>query len=605
MIRIIGFEGTLGDAIISYGAAAIELEDGTVINSFARLQQQRESIDGSEALTTFDRPWEFEDESLQEEQLLVIAIKRDGVPSYVAELYPDTGRLGGHIKTKREKPYVFFLLRSRDAFRSYAEETASQVADAVMREALKGPDALGLIRCALTLSPRDPTLLALRVYLSPDQPAVRRTAERLLEGADDTARAVFHAVLTACERSTLASTLYIVKYEDGDQKIGGFNLDDAVKQFKAIDSLHDRLAPLIRQSLPLLPEGEALPRNRLQHFKAASAEIGFGVLGNNLRERVLRYFELDILAKLLRGEIPPELRHDRNFIADLRSVLSPRGGATLRHRPIGAEELEPVAVDLPEEDDRPVDEKQIRVLGFVQGFYREVKRAEIRISPMHVEAVSICNDGSGLSPAGTEILREGAGLFRPALFALLRRRLASGALRWFLQRMSLLAEETTEMVDTIGSAIVPKALFSPAEELEVSFDGQIVRVGTSQIRVYGHTIESCREWLEAWQRDALEIELRSADSAGSTWVPPLGFADGVGISAMLRILAVLGTEPKGVSIDQLVYAINERFNTYVRKNNTWRTVRQSPELFVEGDDDVQLTPIGLRWSSALRRYFDA
>jgi hypothetical protein len=604
VIRLIGIEGLLGDAMISYGAAAIELPDGTVINSFTRYHQARENIDSSEALTTFERPWEFEDESLAEENLVIVAVKRDGVPAYVADLYPDTGRLAGYLKSKRERPFVFFLLRNRAAFRLYAEETAAECADAVMREAWKGSDALGLIRCALTLSPRNPTLLALRVFLSPDLPVVRRTAERLLEGADDVVRKSFYSILAACERSIIGTTLYIIKYVDGDQNLGGFNLDDAVKQLNAIDSLHERLEPTIRRSIPFLPEGEQLPRNRLQHFRAASAEIGFGVLGNNLRERVLRYLELEAFARLLRGEVPPELAHDAGFVSDLKKIVSPASGATLKHQPIGADELEPAVVEIPEEDDRAIDERQFKVLGFVQGFYREVKRAEIRLSTMHVEAVSISDDGFGQTPEGAEMLRSGSGLFQPALFALLRRRLNSGRLRWFLQRMTLLGDRP-EALNTFSSTLVPKGLFAPTSELEATYEGQIVRTGKSQIRIYKHTIEACREWMESWQQDSRENELLAAAEVDSVWMPPPGFADGSGVTATMRVLITLGLAPNGATIDQLVQGINNQFNTHVRQSNTWRTIRQNPDLFIEGDDNLLLTPLGARWYHVLRRYASA
>jgi hypothetical protein len=33
VIRILGFEGVVGDALVAYGAAAVELPDGTILNS--------------------------------------------------------------------------------------------------------------------------------------------------------------------------------------------------------------------------------------------------------------------------------------------------------------------------------------------------------------------------------------------------------------------------------------------------------------------------------------------------------------------------------------------------------------------------------------------
>src|SRR6185503_1631130 len=153
MIRVIGYEGLTGEALITYGAAAVEMTDGRLINSFTRFRQPNENLDESEALTRFQRPWELDDDSLQEEPLVVLAIRRDGAPPYVEDLYPDTGRIGGYVRTKREKPFVYFLLLDRDAFRLYAEEVAAECAAAVMREDWVGADAIGLIRCVLTLTP--------------------------------------------------------------------------------------------------------------------------------------------------------------------------------------------------------------------------------------------------------------------------------------------------------------------------------------------------------------------------------------------------------------------------------------------------------------------
>lgn len=607
MIRILGFEGVLGDALVAYGAAAVQLPDGTVMNSFTRVRQPLPEFDRSEAVTLFKQAWEFDDDSLAETPLVVVAIKRADSPAFVDELFPDRQRLSGYVKTKREKPYVFILLRDRDAFSSYADETAIQCANAVTRDAWTGPDALGLIRCGLTLRPRDPTLLALRVYLSPHVPGARRTAERLLEAATDDERRTFLTVLNAAENSSV-DTLYIVKYEDGDQKLGGFNLNDAVTQFSAIDSLHEKLEPSILRLLPFLEDASAIPRNRLQHFKAASAEIGLGVLGRNLQERIVRFVELDAIARVLRGDIPKDLASDPDFVEDLRQIVNPPGGATLHHRPIGADRLEPVVFDVAQgPDDRLIEETQFRAIGFVQGFFHEVKRAEIRLSTAHTVLVSVSDDGTQLTPIGAEMLQAGRGVFQPAAFALLRRRMQSGRLRWFLQRMSLLNGEAQE-VDTIASSIVPKALFAPATRLMVALRGEILRIGQAEVRVYGQTLGAALDWLQVWQEDAATYELNEAVHAASRWFAPPTFGSGQGMTPLMRVVLALGTAQEGARVDQLVQLVNERFGATFRVRQARRVLQAEPTLFVadEEDEDVyRLSDLGLRWCLVLVRYLAA
>lgn len=167
--------------------------------------------------------------------------------------------------------------------------------------------------------------------------------------------------------------------------------------------------------------------------------------------------------------------------------------------------------------------------------------------------------------------------------------------------MTLLSE-SPEAADTFGSTIIPKGLFTLPSEVSATYVREIVRAAGSQIRIYGHTIESCREWMEAWQQHIRELELLAAAEPASAWTPPPGLAEGSGISATMRVLITLGYAPNGASIDQVVQGINDRFNTHVRRNNTWRTIRQNPDLFSEGDEDVQLTPLGVRWFRVLQRY---
>ena len=72
MTRIIGFEGILDEEdIISYGAAAIELDSGEIVNSITRLMQKRTDFDENvEALTLFTKPWDV-DHDVDDAELVV------------------------------------------------------------------------------------------------------------------------------------------------------------------------------------------------------------------------------------------------------------------------------------------------------------------------------------------------------------------------------------------------------------------------------------------------------------------------------------------------------------------------------------------------------
>lgn len=598
MTRIIGFEGLLDEEdIISYGAAAIELDGGETVNSVTRLRQKRTDLDEKvEALTLFAKPWDV-DHEVDDAELIVLAIRSKDEPWY-QELYPVSGRLGGFLGRKRAKPFVYLLFRDRLSFKQYADETSWKVANAILAEEWSGDAARSLLQTAQVLAPRNPMLLALRVHFSSNKLAARRTAERLLDGTSQAELDKFDSYLKACEQPPQA--LYLMKYEDGDQKIGGFNINVAVEQLQAIGNVTRRLRPVLRESLPfIVDDDKELPEFRFQHLKAASAELGFGVLGRNLRERVLRYLELEMFAKVFRGDVPAELAKDAIFAAEVHKILSPAGGATLRHQPIGATSLEPIAVDFEIESERLLRQQTLQMLGFVQGFYREVRRAEVRFADDYVVSVPIDDDGFGGTPSGTDPLRAGVGLFRPAAFTLVRSVFSNNRVRWHIQSMALLAEKESIEIDTIPSSIIARALFGPSKKIPVTQHGRTLRIGTTQIDMPSGGLDDARAWLRDWHIHALDIELSAALDFASNWYSAPSTSEH---NSLRRIVIALGELEDKASIDLVIRQIDEMFNTRVRTNNTWRTIRDNPDLFSIDDDSISFSQRGKSWHAALWRY---
>jgi len=596
MTRIIGFEGRLTDDVfVTYGAAAIELADNSIVNSFTGIKQPRQLLTADDVISYFKQPWII-DEALDDAQLVVVAVRR-GISQWDDEFLPDAGRLGGCLGVKREKPFAFLLLRDRKAFRLYADETAWNCTEGVLGERWQSSDAEQIIRCALVLSPRDPTLLALRVFLSTDKDTSKRTAERLLQNAGHGAIARYRSFLRACEQPK--ETLYVLKYEDGDQTVGGLNLNVAVKQLEALEALTKRLRPYLKDSLPFIANDVDLPELRFQHLKAASAELGFGVLGQTLGDRVLRYLELEALGKLFRGEIPPELSRDPEFLRDLRAVMYLEGGATMRHQPIGSDSLEPVAIDPASEQERVFAEVTLHLLGFVEGFYREVRKAEVRFSTAHAESVSIEDDGDGGPPQGIEALRSGSGHFRPAIFVMLRRTYNTGRTRWYLRRMCPIVPGPFGYVDALPSSVVGRGVFSPDTKLSITTEGGQQYVGNFAVTAREVTLGAAKEWIDAWQTYSGPIELMSGDSTSSKWYPPSAIPE----HSLKRVLVSLGDLTQPTSIDQIVQRLDDRYRVRIRTNNTWRTIHSRDDLFIVTDEgEISLSTKGQRWLTVMLRF---
>jgi len=591
MTVVLGFEGTLDGALVSYGAAAIAVGDKHVRNSVSGLTVEIEP-NTFDSVTKFRTVLAIED-TYEKAPVIVLALDRS--TSAIEPLVPDTGRLGGFVTTKREKPYVFYLFQDRQAFAQYCEEAVWSVTEALLQGEVEEVDILQLIRSCLVLAPRDPVLLALRIHWSADKDATRKTAERLLtpEG-----RISLRTYLRALGQPQDAE--YLIKYDRGIAGTGGLDLEVAVRQLGALHGLHEKLEPELRRRLPFIGENGSIPELRFQTLRAASAQLGFGVRGNTLRERVIRFFELELIAEIVAGKLPQDVAKDPEFRQGLEALLAPPDTVVL-HQPIGAPELEPIEREvLVQPEESVVRQDSARVLGFVEGMFRRVRRAELRIGVNHLITVPTEDDGYGLVPMGADVLRMGrGGYFLPTVFSLTRRLYSSGRSTWFMQRMNILQESHQADVDTFPSSIIEKALFKVGD-CRVSYDGHVLSVdGLGEAHVVGVGLDAATGWLTQLQSLAIVAELKATASPDTVWLPPAPFPQA---TAVRRIIAVLGTVDHETRLPELVSMLNDRFSTRVRINNTMRELRDHKDLFEVDEDMVKLTDTGRAWYAAMRGY---
>jgi hypothetical protein len=215
-------------------------------------------VEDSNSITRFRIPWVI-DEINEDQELIVLALRQD--PS-LWSLVPESG-VAGYLHKKREQPSTYFLFRSAELFQMYAAEASSRCANTILEEAVEVDEINTLLKCALTLQPANPTLLALRVHFLVDNPSVRRSAERLLQMSTEQARLQFRQQIAALEQTSQApEKCMLLKYENRGG-LGGFNLDDAVDQLNAFHLLQESFEPEVRRKLPFLRESERLPLHRV------------------------------------------------------------------------------------------------------------------------------------------------------------------------------------------------------------------------------------------------------------------------------------------------------------------------------------------------------
>ena len=101
----------------------------------------------------------------------------------------------------------------------------------------------------------------------------------------------------------------------------------------------------------------------------------------------------------------------------------------------------------------------------------------------------------------------------------------------------------------------------------------------------------------------MEIEIACAlnqrDDGSIVWIPPDRPAE---ISAVKRVLRVLGDVQEGLPLYMIVERINDLYETRVRLNNTMRAIRSAPELFDVGEDLIRASTRGIGYAAVMRNY---
>jgi hypothetical protein len=596
MKRVVGFEGSWPtSALIAWGAAAVE-DDVALTNTstgHSTSPLSKADLVTSGALTLLPDAIELrpEHESLA---LIVLALRKDNDQFQL--LVPDTGRLGGVAGTKRSKTVNFYVFRDRTAFAQYASDIAERVTSSVLRSPRSDESTRALISSALILMPSSPYLHALRAYFAAtDQGRAAAVSRSAL--FDETARRTFDQLLAALTLKPTSASQYWLKYEDGIADGGGLDADDAAQQFGALAKIHKKILPILVDQTPFLESSDEIPSPRVHELQAASANIGFGIALPNrpLFERVARYFELQMIQDIVRGNVPLDLQDDGDFQDALSRLLNPSPDTRVLQTPLGQVEPEPVAFQAPFEAQNAQADARMVLFGTVEGITGEVRRAELKFFPQVRESVSTTDDGNGHSPEGhTVFYNRNDFLFRPAVFGVERFVDPNRRYRFFLQSCQILDAGDSVEIDAIPSSVVTGAFLQPPSPVSVAVTsgGGVTIAGIDMCMRQSPSLSSVRCMLVEFEQWAKAYEISVAERGEARWVKPVQPRRP---SALYRLLIALSAKGGSAVVTDVIVEINRRFDTMVRRNNTFREIGRNRELLgsdEEDDDKIQLTPRG-------------
>lgn len=183
---VIGFEGRGSLDVVTYGAAAIRREDGRVMNSVTGATMGRREFDAYASKRSAARvaPMRMRPDS----DLRGVWVLWLGSWAAMDLFRPDKSELGNVVASG---PHCW-AFSSIDSIHAYGHRIADGVSAAMIAT---GSIDIPLLEQAMTLSLRNPKLLALRVSSDPD-PVHRRLASILLTESD---HEVFCATLRALQ----------------------------------------------------------------------------------------------------------------------------------------------------------------------------------------------------------------------------------------------------------------------------------------------------------------------------------------------------------------------------------------------------------------------
>ena len=594
MSKVIALEGTWpSDAVVAWGAAALQSgEAGAVRNTVSRALQDEASW---KQLVDEGHAWKLPEPitirpEYEENRLVLVGIRTDSTNHDF--LLADTGKLGGLIAQKRSKPYLFYVFSDREAFDEYATDTAASITWYALKQPADKPELSDLIAAGLILAPTDPQLHALRVTLASNRGRATAVSRAALAGSP--ALPAFERLLQALTAD--AHVDYWLKYQDGIAEGGGLDVDVAAVQLGALAFVHKRLVPVLQERYPFLQSETSVPSFRFRNLEAASAKLGFGVSleGRPLLDRVARYLEIDLLQEVLRGHVPEPLVNDREFQEHLERLCRPSPDTTVRQRPLQTDEDEAVVYE-PFSRSHARHDANVTALAYVQGAYKRLRRAELRLSSSISEVVSTENNGFDRPPVGADVFQQAAGsyFFRPSVVKLDRFADDQGRYRWYLSSIAILKIDQTASISAVPSAILPGALFQHAalsvkrvSESDYELPGLTLRLENPL------TLSTAEKWMSDFFGYAAQYELKHGLDPDVSWVRPLKLKPA---SALMRVLLVLQKRGGTALLPDLISDVNALAESRVRRNNTRREIRNAPELAVfdpEDDELVHITAVG-------------
>jgi hypothetical protein len=588
---VVGVEGTLReDAVVIWGAAAIEFEDGVIVNSHSGAKTTAEGaprLAHEGHLILFRRPPITIRDEHASQPLIVVMVNRQA--PQLEHFLVEAGKTGGLVGRSNRKDWLISVFANRVAFNAYAASVADRVSGHVLYSATHSSDAnRELIRLALLLSPGSASLNAIRVFQSGSQQgAMHRLARASVRPKEAVHR--FELLLTAMR----SNADYQIKYEGGVSKDGGFDVDVATRTFKALGTAHNALAPAIKLDYPFL---KVIPPPLFHHMVAQSAEMHFkpAIEGKPLGEQIARYLSLHLLEQSLRGE-EIEVPKPQQLHAAVQRIANPTPETRVLQKPLAATDREVVVPRL-ELDGKVAQFPSVDVLGFISGLQKDYQ-IELSLSGELREKLSITDDGNGATPRGVDAVQRHGDEFlrKPCIASIFSYLDENGDETVYLKEMRLIPPGGSDVVTAIPSGVVEGAYLTSVNlRVTVTAEGVIqTPVGEWPNALTGN-LPDARSWLIGYTTAARAFELTQV-SAGK-WlravdVPPA--------SAIQRILVALYALKGRARIPELLVEINRRFQVAVRVNNTRREINDNPLLVNLDETDDQIA----QWTAAGEAYY--
>jgi hypothetical protein len=201
LIKILGFEGTSRDCLITYGAAAVAVDTDRVRNAVTgRVSKIEEGT--LDAVTLLPGLYEVDDR-YAETPMIVVAICWSGgwssnggafdFDDWLRPLspyyHPTRARYVGVFNPIYPSPYGFYVFPVPE-FKLYCSAVALRIAQELVQRP-RTQYSMDLVNAGLVLSVRDPMLNLLRIEMleSDSQKIVARRMAAALTGAENLARA--------------------------------------------------------------------------------------------------------------------------------------------------------------------------------------------------------------------------------------------------------------------------------------------------------------------------------------------------------------------------------------------------------------------------------